>query len=322
MTGTRISRERRLRHKLRNFVHSVLLIGGMAAIAAVSAWTIWGGDGVVWAAIGVALALLLSPSLPPDILLSMYRTVPLDRARFPEGTAIVEELAARAGLPRPPRLHYLASPTLNAFTVGNRENAAITVTDGLLRALNRRELAGVLAHEISHVENNDLWIMNLADTLSRVTGVVSYFGMFLLIANLPLLLIGGLGVSWLLVGVLVAAPTLMSLLQLALSRAREYEADLDAAALTGDPVGLASALEKLERYQGRFWEEIVFPGRRIPEPSLLRTHPPTGERIRRLLELREPAGRPGPWSPEATALPEGMGLVGPRPRWRWPGLWY
>ncbi len=318
----RLSRERRLRHKLRNLLHSVLLIGGMAAIAAISAWTIWGGDGVVWAAVGMGLALVLSPSLPPELLLSMYRAVPLDRARFPEGVAIVEELAARAGLPRAPRLYYVASRTLNAFTVGSRANAAITVTDGLLRALNQRELAGVLAHEISHVENNDLWIMTLADTMSRVTGVISYFGMILLFANLPLLLLGGLGVSWLLVAVLVAAPTIMSLLQLALSRAREYDADLDAAALTGDPVGLASALEKLERYQGRFWEEIVFPGRRIPEPSLLRTHPPTEERIRRLLELGEPAGRPGPWSPRASSLPEGLGLVGSGPRWRWPGFWY
>ena len=88
---------------------------------------------------------------------------------------------------------------------------------------------------------------------------------------------------WLLVLTLALAPTFVSLLQLALSRAREFDADIDAAGLTGDPVGLASALDKLQRRQGSLWETILMPGGRIPDPSLLRTHPKTEERIVRLL---------------------------------------
>ncbi len=318
-----MQRQTRHIHRLRNILQSVLLIAGMASIAGACAWTIWGTDGVIWAFAGVALAMVLSPSIPPGLVLSLYRARPLSPAEFPEGYAIVRQLAERAELPAVPRLYYVASSTLNAFAVGGRRVAAIAVTDGLLRTLALRELAGVLAHEVGHVRNNDLWIMNLADTMARVTGWLSYFGMFLLILNLPLLMTGSAVVPWLLVLMLVFAPTLMGLLQLALSRAREFDADLSAAELTGDPLGLASALEKLERYQGRFWEEILFPGRRIPEPSLLRTHPPTEERVRRLLELkglphREITRRPS----ETAGIPVSLQLVKTPPRWRWPGLWY
>ncbi|WP_227272060.1 M48 family metalloprotease [Roseobacter weihaiensis] len=90
---------------------------------------------------------------------------------------------------------------------------------------------------------------------------------------------------WIVPILLVVSPTIMALLRLALSRTREYDADRGGAELTGDPAGLASALLKLERRTGRFWEEMILPGRRIPDPSLLRTHPPTEERVRRLQEL-------------------------------------
>lgn len=308
-------------NRARNLLQSALLILGMAAIAAACAWTLWGDTGIVWAFGVVALVLILSPSLPPGLVLSLYRARPVARAEFPDGYAIVDELAHRAGLPAPPILYYVASSTLNAFAVGNRARAAIAVSDGLLRALSRRELAGVLAHEISHVRANDLWIMNLADTMSRLTGWLSYFGVILLVLSLPLWLAGGTGVPWLLVLLLMAAPTLMSLLQLALSRSREYHADLRAAELTGDPAGLAAALQKLERRQGRLWEDILFPGRRIPDPSLLRTHPPTAERIARLMRMAGPAAPPLP-EPPRYALPAGWRHVSAPPRWRWPGMWY
>ena len=122
--------------------------------------------------------------------------------------------------------------------------------------------------------------------------------------------------------VLILAPTIGSLLQLALSRAREFDADLKAATLTRDPAGLASALRKLDRYQGAFWEEIVLPGRRMPEPSLLRTHPPTAERIERLLSLYGAATLPvSAIGPLRHHLPAGPAYGGP-PRYRWPGFWY
>ncbi len=319
-----VSEEQRRRHKLRNILHSVLLILGMVAILGVCAYALWGGEGVIWALLGGGLAFAFSPNIPPEWVMRMYRAVPLHPRDAPELHELLATLARRAELPEVPRLYWVRSPILNAFAVGRPEHAAIAVTDGLLRSLTMRELAGVLAHEISHVRNNDLWIMQLADTMSRFTSILSYFGQLLLIFNLPLLLVGRVTFPWLAVLVLIFAPTLMALLQLALSRAREFDADLDAAGITGDPAGLASALEKLERYQGRFWEEILFPGRRIPEPSLLRTHPPTEERIRRLLSLYEarPEIERQIHLPTRLRLPDHFGAALGPPRYRWPGIWY
>ena len=315
------SEEQRRRHKLRNLLHSALLIGGMAAILAACGYALWGGEGVWWALGAGAFAFLLSPSIPPELVMRLYGAQPLQPRDLPELFEVVTELARRAHLPAMPRIYWVPSGILNAFAVGRPDHAAIAVTDGLLRSLTLRELAGVLAHEISHIRNNDLWLMQLADVMSRLTSLMSYFGQFLFLINLPLLLVGKATVSWMLVFLLVFAPTIMALLQLALSRAREFDADLDAAALTGDPQGLASALAKLERLQGRFWEEILFPGRRMPEPSLLRTHPPTEERIRRLLSLYE-AEPVAPLPPSRLQLPGHLPPVAPRPRFRRYGFWY
>ena len=313
------SDERRLRHKLANLAHSALLLAGMLTILGVCAWTVWGGTGLLWAALASAAALLLAPGVAPDWAMRLYRGSPLTPREAPELHYLLQQLAARAGLTRVPRLYYLPSRLLNAFAVGNRDQAAIAVTDGLLRRLTLRELAGVLAHELSHVRNNDLWIMSLADLTSRLTGILSWIGLLLLALGLPVLLMGG-EMPWLLLLVLLAAPSLMALLQLALSRARELDADLDAATLTRDPRGLASALAKLDRLQGRYWEELLLPGRRMPEPSLLRTHPPSGERIARLLALAgvEPAEPGG----TGMALPGMAPAVEAAPRWHWPGAWY
>jgi heat shock protein HtpX len=143
----------------------------------------------------------------------------------------------------------------------------------------------VLAHEVSHIANGDNRVMGFADLVSRITGMLSLAGQLLLLVGLPLWLLTGVDMPWGPILVLLFAPTLSALVQLALSRSREYEADRSAAELAGDPRGLASALEKLERYQGGLWERLVMPGRKLPEPSLLRTHPPVEERVRRLMDL-------------------------------------
>jgi heat shock protein HtpX len=316
-----LSPRQRRRHKLRNLLHSVLLLLGMTAILAVCAIAIWGPDGLLAALLAATLSLLLAPAVSPDWVMRLYGAQQLQPHDFPEGVRLVQELAARAELPVAPRLYWVPSRLMNAFAVGRPEHAAIAVTDGLLRGLTLRELAGVLAHEISHVRNDDLWIMGLADVLSRLTSVMSWLGQLLLIVNMPLLLTGNVVVPWLAVVALIFAPTLMALLQLALSRAREYDADLDAAGLTGDPHGLAAALAKLERQQGRYWEEIFLPGRRMPDPSLLRTHPPTAERIRRLLDLYE-AAEPMRLTAAPARLPDWAQPHVARPRWHGPGLWY
>ncbi len=316
------SHSHRRSHKIRNIVHSVILVTGLAALMSLCAWILWGANGVFWGLIGAVLSFVIGPKISPKMVMRLFRARRLNPAEAGQLTTVVETLSARANLPAVPRLNLIPSPTLNAFAVGNRADAAIAVSAGLLERLSLREIAGVLAHEISHIANNDLWIMGLADTLSRLTQIMSWFGVLLLLFNLPAILAGGTGVPWAAVALLYFAPTIGSLLQLALSRAREYDADLEGAALTGDPAGLAMALEKLEHYQGSMWEDMSPAGRRIPVPSVLRSHPPTQERIRRLLELG-PSDAAGPPLRHAGHLGlSGIVPAHPRPHYHWPGVWF
>ena len=312
-------------HKRRNLLQSALLLGGLEAVLALSAWLIWGWVGIIWAAGTVLLVLSIAPHVPPHAVMRMYRAREVDPRFGGLLNDIVTILAERAELPALPRLFVIPSATLNAFATGQPRQAAIAVTEGLLRCLTAREIAGVLAHEISHIRNNDLWVMGLADAISRFTASLSYVAVLLALFNGFGLLTGEEYVSWWAVLVLYVAPTVSSLLQLALSRAREYDADLEGAWLTGDPIGLASALRRLERYTGRFWEDLMFPvpGRRIPQPSLLRSHPTTEERVARLMQLDARRLRPvihvgdEPLLSLFSSSPIAM-----RPRYRWPGVWF
>jgi len=180
---------------------------------------------------------------------------------------------------------------------------------------------------VSHIANGDTRVMGFADLVSRITGTLSLMGQLLFLVSLPLWVLTDTPVPWIPILVLVFAPTLSALVQLALSRSREYEADRSAAELSGDPHGLASALLKLERDQGGLWERLMMPGPRIPEPSLLRTHPPIEERVRRLQELAaeeslEPVLRAfgGPASDDLLAFLGGRRLGAPRRHLS--GLWY
>jgi heat shock protein HtpX len=289
------------RHRLLNTAHTWLLAGGGLALLAVTAYVFAGVFGVIVAIVFGAFAVAGIQRISPQMVLSMYKAQPVTRAEFPVGVGIVEELARRAGLPAAPKLHIVPSQMLNAFAVGRKVDSAVAITDALARRLSRRELAGVLAHEISHIAHEDLKVMAFADVVSRYTSVMSSIGIFTLFLNL-VGLAGGYSepVPWLGVIVLIVAPTIGGLLQLALSRTREFDADLGAAMLTGDPDGLASALQKLEREQGRPWEQMMLPGSRNPHPSILRSHPPTNQRVARLMQLKENAGVALP--PDATIL--------------------
>ena len=219
----------------------------------------------------------------------------------------------------------LVGSTLDAFTVGRRGQAVVAISDGLLRNLEMRELVGVLAHELSHARNNDLWVMSLADLFSRLTILLSLLGQLLLLLNLPLIFFAELTINWFAILLLITAPTLSALAQLALSRTREFDADLNGAWLAGDTDGLASALIKIEQIQGGWFERIFMPGRRQPEPSLLRTHPETQQRVARLMvlkprlvDVRQPL--------VLDTSQEWDGLLGKPvtrvPRWHINGLWH
>ncbi|NOZ37230.1 MAG: M48 family metalloprotease, partial [Gammaproteobacteria bacterium] len=187
-----------------------------------------------------------------------------------------------------------------------------------------RETIGVLAHEISHIQNNDMWVMGIADMFSRLTSMLSLFGQLLLLLNLPLIIFSAVSINWMAILILIFAPSLSALAQLGLSRTREYDADLNAARLTGDPEGLARALLKIERQQGSFMERIFLPGRRIPDPSLLRTHPPTDERVRRLMELRHDSAVASMNLPARGFMPDAFLEHSAQrpPRWHINGLWH
>ena len=323
-----MNEERLYEHKLRNNLQTAALVGLLGALCAYLAWFI-GGGGVAWVAIGIVSALFFAnPAASPRLVMSLYRGRPVTYAQAPRLYAVLRELSRRAGLERLPELYYVPTRVMNAFTAGSRSDAAIAVSDGLLRRMELRELAGVLAHEVSHIANGDTRVMAFADLVSRITGLLSLAGQFLLLVSLPFWLLSDVEVPWLAILVLLFAPTASALVQLALSRNREFEADRSAAELSGDPEGLASALEKLAYYQATPWERIFMPGRRVPDPSLLRTHPPTAERVRRLMELRARESLQGPVAdPRLLAAPrDPFGFLADslplRPRWHINGLWY
>lgn len=312
-------------HAIYNRLQSLLMFVVMGGFLALLGWLLWGGDGIIWLLMLGMFLLLLNPIASPWMIMRMYRAVPLGSHQAPGLSQALKELARRADLSKMPSLYYIPSSMINAFTVGRRDEAAIAVTDGLLRSLDSREIIGVLAHEVSHIRSNDTWVMSVADLFSRLTNMLSLFGLFLLFINLPLLLLSYIGISWFAILILIFAPNLSAMAQLGLSRTREYDADLNAARLTGDPEGLARALVKIERSSGSLFERVFMPGRPVPEPSLLRTHPPTVERVHRLMSLER-----GKWD-VLEPLRQRLGIaseldmgysVRRSPRWHVTGLWH
>ncbi|TXQ88256.1 M48 family metalloprotease [Escherichia coli] len=305
------------RHRWLNRLQTALLVLTLPGIAAV-AGSLLLGDGGLWLALAAAgFTLLLEPAAASGLTLRLYGARPLYPDEAPDLWAVLRELAARAGLPAVPVPHYVPSGVVNAFATGSKHHAAIALTDGLLRRLTPRELTGVLGHEIAHIANEDLRVMGLADSISRLTHLLALLGQLAIVLSLPALLLGVAEVNWPALLLLAVAPQLALLAQLGLSRVREFDADRLAAELTGDPHGLASALAKIERVS-RSWRAWLLPGWGNPEPSWLRTHPATAERIERLLELAPPPAMP-PF-PSARFVPEVT--VSPRPpRWRTGGLW-
>lgn len=210
-------------------------------------------------------------------------TIPLNARRAPWLYGQLVELSATAGVPVPD-LFLLRAPQPNAMTMGTRDDGAVVVTDALLTSLGRREVRGVLAHEVAHLQANDVWLADRAGTMRRITGALSFAGGLGLLFALPALAVGSISVPLPLVLLMLAAPTGSGLLQMALARSREFNADRAASDLSGDPRGPASALMSLEQ-RSHTWRELMF-GYRAPAPGRLTdSHPPTSERVARLLSL-------------------------------------
>jgi heat shock protein HtpX len=228
------------------------------------------------------------------IVLRMYGARPITEAEAPRVHAIVRRLALRAQIPMPP-VYLIPTDTPNAFATGrNPEHAAVAVTEGILRILNDEELEGVLAHELSHVKNRDILISTIAATLAGAITMLAHMAQYAAIfggARRDSEDEGGGGNPIALIFMAVLAPIAAMLVQLAVSRSREYQADATGAAIAGKPWGLASALEKLQVAQEVAPMDanpatahlfIVNPlsGRSLM--NLFSTHPPMEERIARL----------------------------------------
>jgi heat shock protein HtpX len=215
--------------------------------------------------------------------------------RDPSGlVGLVEQLARRAELPMP-KVYIIETDQPNAFATGrNPENSAVAVTRGLMRACDSEELAGVLAHELAHIKNRDTLIMTITATFAGAIGFLSQFALFF----------GGMGRDSrnplglvLTLAIMILAPLAAMIVQMAISRTREYVADREGARICGQPMWLARALQKIERLAAGVINPsaernpasahlfIVNPLRMGGVDNLFRTHPPTADRVRRLQEL-------------------------------------
>jgi len=226
------------------------------------------------------------------IALAMYRAKPVSEEEAPELYSIVKTLCERADLPMP-RLYIIPQPAPNAFATGrDPKHAAVAVTEGALELLSREELMGVLGHELGHIKHRDILISTIASTIA---GAIMFLADMIRWAAI----FGGLSGDddehpIILIAMAIVAPFAAMLIQLAISRAREYEADRAGAIYSGNPLYLASALEKLDAYA----KQIPFRGNPATENlfivnpfsakgimTLFSTHPPIEERIRRLREM-------------------------------------
>lgn len=259
---------------------SVLIGAAMLVLVYFTGKVVIGGLGVVAVLISVGLVafqIFQNPS-------RLKGVVELDRFNAPELLDLSRRLSARAGLPTFPSLYLVPSPVPNAFTLGGRDDAKIFVTQGLVDRLDVREVAGVLAHEISHIRHNDLLLFRFAELVRQTTTLLSRFGWLLLFFAVPFFLFTTERFPVGLPAILISAPVASLFLQLALFRTREFSADITAVELTRDPQGLASALYKIDRPNRNFLS-LLLPISKREESPLFRTHPAVDERIRRLLAL-------------------------------------
>jgi heat shock protein HtpX len=289
-----------------NMMRTALLLAAMTALFLAVGYLLAGEGGAL---IAFVLALAMNGWAywnSDKMVLRMHHARPVTRASAPDLVGLVEQLARRADLPMP-AVYLLETNQPNAFATGrDPQHAAVAVTRGLVQSCDSEELAGVIAHELAHIKNRDTLIMTITATLAGAIGFLSQFAFFFgggRDNRNPLGLVGTLLI-------MILAPLAAMLVQMAISRTREYSADRGGAMICGQPLWLARALERIEQLvRGAVNEPaernpasahlfIVNPLRMGGIDSLFRTHPPTADRVRRLRELAGAAtasSGAGPW---------------------------
>jgi heat shock protein HtpX len=273
-----------------NTVKTVLMLGLLTGII-LAIGSLWGRQGLTIALIMSILMNFGSYFFSDKIALKLYRAQPVTREEAPQLYRIVEMLCARGNIPTP-KIFIIPQDSPNAFATGrNPQHASIAVTQGALRLLKEDELTGVLAHEISHVRNRDILISSIAATLAGIIMWVSSMARFAAIFGGGRSDDEGGGLFGFLITIIVA-PIAAMLIQLWISRTREFQADASGAEIAGNPYGLASALQKLQDYSKRIPMQaspstahmfIMHPFSGGALMNLFSTHPPTQKRIERLL---------------------------------------
>jgi len=276
-----------------NLLKTAVLMAAITALFMAIGAVIGGRTGMMFALL-LALGMnFFSYWFSDKLVLRMYNAQEVDEASAPQFYRMVRDLAARAQLPMP-RVYLIQEDAPNAFATGrNPDHAAVAATTGILRVLSERELRGVMAHELAHVKHRDILISTISATMAGAIGMLANFAM----------IFGGRDEEGRpanpIVGLLVAilAPFAASLIQMAISRAREFEADRGGAEISGDPQALASALQKIHRYAQGI---PLAAAERHPETAqmmimnplsggglngLFSTHPSTQERVERLLDM-------------------------------------
>lgn len=285
-----------------NFFRTGILLAAMTALFMGCGWLLGGMSGM-FIALAIAAGMNLFAWWKSDkVVLRMYRAREVGPDHSLHG--VVAQLARNADLPMP-KVHIIENDQPNAFATGrNPENASVAATTGLLRNLTAVEVSGVMAHELAHVRNRDTLTMTITATIAGAIGMLANFALFFGgRRNSPLGIVGALLVMFL-------APMAAALVQMAISRSREYEADRIGAEICGHPDWLADALYKMAHAAAAIDNPqaednpatahmfIVNPLHAHAIDGLFSTHPPVGERIQRLREMAGQSARPrgGPWS--------------------------
>jgi heat shock protein HtpX len=281
-----------------NVMKTAMLLAALTALFGVVGYLL-GGQGGMLIALGIAAVTNLFAYWNSDKLaLAAHHAVEVDERTAPELVGMVRDLSSRAGLPMP-RVYLIDNPQPNAFATGrNPQNAAVAATTGLLQMMSYEELAGVMAHELAHIRNRDTLIMTVTATVAGAISTIAQFGFLFGGRDRPNPLV--------MIGTAILAPLAAMVIQMAISRSREYDADRIGAEIAGDPLWLASALAKLEagaahipnpeaeRHPATAPLFIVNPLSGHGMDNLFSTHPNTANRIAALQALAGSGGSAAP----------------------------
>jgi heat shock protein HtpX len=292
-----------------NGLKTAMLLAAMTALFMALGYTLGGSGGAIMALVAAGAMNLVTFWNADKIVLKMHGAREVDGRTAPELVGIVQQLAGRANLPMP-KVYLVDSPHPNAFATGrNPENAAVAATTGLLSMLSRDEIAGVMAHELAHVKNRDTLIMTMTATIAGAISFLANFGLFFRGNG------EDRGNMLAMIAAVFIAPFAAMIVQLAISRAREYDADRTGAEISGNPRALASALAKLHQAAARVPNPVAMRNPAaaslyiVPastgRDNMFSTHPDTANRVAELEALADEMGLASPpaFAARSTAVP-------------------